>query len=530
MYHAASLLRLRSFLYGGCFVNDEHGIPLHPTALPASNGKLSSLQPSIPIPNLDLEQYGSFCRVLAQDSVTGDLTVKRILGIDHANSYHGKRFDDIYVVEVLAKSVSVVNGRLRRRELAVAPSRSRKFSLFNMLDGWSDPFLVPVDRNVYQEEVGAFYDDDSDETPPVDPGSETRPAPKSVRTRIQLRFKSLSESCKVTRSVLEALMGATVSTTIVFRPPMLKQRIFAMLYTVWAFSLLLHGTALFGSVFVGRVLVSVIRTLFSLEAPPANDVANFSFGFVTLYGSLYGAQWLSSNWSSLFDRSWADSIVTIRRWILAASKICYFSFMLFGIGALFVGLLFDAVILHPVNLLVSIARNLIYARAQSMDDVLSMIPESLELTRVVNVFTNWSFGLLFMPLIWHVLALMDLAGMLRDAPYLRKVMNIGTEIRNLRLSAIRPSDVHQTVLPFAAVTMAFLLSPVVLSTFLIDEMSAGLSGIFLHNFFHAALAIHMSVSYFLYSHWTAMEAFAEQVRESEYRVGYRLHNVEDPQI
>lgn len=542
-HHMAKATRLRSFLFGNRFLDDERGVLLHPTMATGWKGKKDSKM-ALTDP-LDPREYGTFLRVLAQDNISTDRLLKRVLRVDmsvEASRRQARSFNVVIeapmVANVSAKSIDAGAGVSPERASApaatvvkefklseiVTPPR-RGFTLGSMLDGWSDPFLVPVSGREFKKLHGLTFVDgplptNATASSAPDPlTADAQPRPPSAETRVAIRPRAGVTTA--TAAAVEAMDGANALTTVVFAPPRLKRRVLSFVILLWSWVNVMHAMLLFVPLVVGR-LVSSVRVL-DMDALRLGDTMAYVLGVFVLslaYTIATGMRNLARKGTSAFG-----ALVMATRHLV--KDVYVLSVVLVVLPWLF-QILLDRILNRVVVAVLHIVSRYFQLplTALGWKDALAM--ESLELSRLTLFTAPWAEGLILLPLTWNLLRMLNDLGLLTDAvsPYAMRVFRLGRRLIGMEVGQVTLREVHAVLWPLALLDVCVMSLPTIVEPWLspVRVLPQPHISFLLHTLLVPAL-------FAVWSMWRALESVAaetaravDRIREAEYRVGMQLHN------
>lgn len=233
---AAKNLRLQSFLFGGRFIDDEIGLDCWDPQVgqkPAEKNERIS---------------GKLVRVVAQDDIAKHSVAKMAFSIDVPR--------EIYLDETVFK---IKTDNCPDTIVKLPKNRRMKGrNIWSTIMNWKDPLQIPTSVNVFERENGVIYDSDNFDV--------AQRAPWKIRSHyvnVRQFYESNSKpSPKIALSTIKSFKPSSrgktspIHTTIVFRPPSLKTRVWSFLGIIWMTSLLFHGCIAYLPYIIGKTSIN----------------------------------------------------------------------------------------------------------------------------------------------------------------------------------------------------------------------------------------------------------------------------------
>lgn len=302
----ARKLRLMSFLFGGRWVSDEDGIKLHSSTFPNQSSKYSEI---------DFMNEGSFCRVLAQDNVSHDETLRLILVIDQPRHRSALTEKCPVYIELMAPSLRTRNN-LMVEKLTGRALRRKGARATSSFEGWKDPFLSPVTNAEFRKLTDVIYGPEDKDILMLDGWSYNvepldllakRPNPPSATIQARLIFGTGSVrffSDLPLSKLMKANIGTSLKCTVVFRPPQLRRRIFSFIAGYLGVLAATHTAVIFGSIVLGRQIMKILNHQFE------NDVYSFLTGFLVFGTFLQSILLMFDKWTKFESRNERRRLIT----------------------------------------------------------------------------------------------------------------------------------------------------------------------------------------------------------------------------
>ena len=301
---SARWLRLQSFLFGHRFVDDEIGLDGWDPKSKTDGA-----------PSTDPERP-RLIRVVAQDDLAKHKVVKMAFAIDVPRE--SRVTDMVFGIRPVGTRAPADDPEPEPPMKIVHKQRRKRGwnFLYNALMNWRDPLQVDAELSDFQALGGSVYQSvDFDTslqfssklpTPYRLYDSSTKPSPPRVATTVQ--------------SIVPSSQGRTaqLQTTVVFRPPHFKRRIWTFLLSLWMFSNSFHSFLTYFSVFIGRWSVNSVfipllsHGLAKLMTPvdsteflvvlgtTAHDGYMVSIGLIVNYVLYKSVRWLYKTWQAWY--------------------------------------------------------------------------------------------------------------------------------------------------------------------------------------------------------------------------------------
>jgi hypothetical protein len=254
----SSLLRLKSFLFGGRWLSDEVDCPLHPSMLSLSYPRTTDdvFDPSL---------HGILVHSLAQDDLVRDQTLRIILGIERIPNAAISKLDPATSVILERTSIEITDGVCATRNIGKISRRNQQGSVLS-LASWQDPLVSPTILEEYEKENGKIYVPrehcaiaDSDSRYALEPTLSVRPDPPVTTSKVRLApSQSTKYALLYTRDMtrlVRAYIGSNIKSCVVFRPPRMCLRVVVFMAWLLVTAAAGHGLLFFGSVLLGRQFV-----------------------------------------------------------------------------------------------------------------------------------------------------------------------------------------------------------------------------------------------------------------------------------
>ncbi|KAF9150172.1 hypothetical protein BG015_008029 [Linnemannia schmuckeri] len=287
------------------------------------------------------------------------------------------------------------------------------------------------------------------------------------------------------------------NTTIVYGPPHFKRRLIAFIILIWTSVMIFMVLSVVSPMVLGRAIFSLKSTR------PVHDVYSFVVGIYSLSGIWYMLDWTTTKIHTIYTRGTGpinSRAVLSMLWTASkmAAKLTYFV-LAFGVLMPFIlGLMVELFVVLPLRNAIDEDANVIF-------------------------MVDWAVGLLYMKIIHRILSVLPNN---RFALDMNRVF-VGTDVNQWDAGLAT----RRLILPVFGICALVVVGPFVCAW--IATEAFGLEGAARYRVFRQAYPVVMMISLVVFGLWecvVVVRGWSQYVRDQEYLVGRRLHNLREEEI